>query len=250
MARPAPGQVPLIGDCCPRPDAWSGTIRTVRRMRVVNICFHGIGSPERVLDPGEETYWTGRDAFLGILDRVTERSDVRLSFDDGNASDARIALPALRERGLTATFFVVAGRLDQAGSLSRDDVRQLHRAGMTIGNHGMTHRPWRGLDVVRQQDELATSREAISEVTGAPVRDAACPLGRYDRGVLTALRRLGYRSVHTSDRRWTHTDRWLQPRYSIRREDTPESVEREILRRPALPARARGTLVGAVKRLR
>ena len=219
-------------------------------MRVVNICFHGIGSPQRVLEPGEETYWTSRDAFLGILDCVADRDDVRLSFDDGNASDTRIALPALQERGLTATFFVVAGRLDQPGNLSREDVRQLHGAGMTIGNHGMTHRPWRGLDVVRQREELDTAREVLSEVTGRPVGDAACPLGRYDRHVLAALRRLGYRSAHTSDRRWAHTDRWLQPRYSIHQGDTPESVERDVLRRPAVPTRAMGALIGAVKRLR
>ncbi|MDZ5660547.1 polysaccharide deacetylase family protein [Nocardioides sp. S-58] len=219
-------------------------------MRVVNVCFHGIGSPGRVLEPGEETYWTGRDTFLGILDRVAGRDDVRLSFDDGNASDASIALPALQERGLTATFFVVAGRLDQPGSLSREDVRRLHGAGMTIGNHGMTHRPWRGLDPGRQQEELVAARQALAEVTGHAVRDAACPLGRYDRHVLGALRRLGYRSAHTSDRRWARTDSWIQPRYSIHAGDTPESVEREVLRRPAAPVRAKGAAVGAVKRLR
>ena len=219
-------------------------------MRVVNVCFHGIGSSQRVLEPGEETYWTSRDVFIGILDRIADRDDVRLSFDDGNASDARIALPALRERGLSATFFVVAGRLDQPGSLSREDVRQLHGAGMTIGNHGMTHRPWRGMDVARQQEELVTSRNVLAEVTGRPVTDAACPLGRYDRQVLAALRQLGYRSAHTSDRRWAHAERWLQPRYSIHRSDTPESVERDVLRRPAAPVRAKGALVGVAKRLR
>ena len=51
---------------------------------------------------------------------------MRLSFDDGNSSDVEIALPALRERGLPRRFFVVAGRLDRPGSLSRDDVRELH----------------------------------------------------------------------------------------------------------------------------
>jgi peptidoglycan/xylan/chitin deacetylase (PgdA/CDA1 family) len=219
-------------------------------MRLVNVCFHGIGAPQRALEPGEEAYWTTRDTFLGILDRVAGRDDVRLSFDDGNASDAQIALPALQERGLTATFFVVAGRLDQPGSLTRDDVRALQGAGMTIGNHGMTHQPWRGLDVARRHLELAESREVLAEVTGRAVQDAACPLGRYDRTVLSALRRLGYRSAHTSDRRWAHEGRWLQPRYSIHQGDTPESFERDVLRRPAAPVRARGAVVGAVKRLR
>lgn len=219
-------------------------------MRVVNVCFHGIGAPRRRLEPGEDAYWISRDVFLGVLDRVVGRDDVRLSFDDGNSSDVEIALPALLERGLRASFFVVAGRLDRPGSLGRDDVRLLHGSGMTIGNHGMTHRPWRGLDPARRREELVTARRVLQDVTGSRVQDAALPLGRYDRAVLHELKPLGYRTVQTSDRRWAHSDRWLQPRYSVRNGDTVESVERDVLRRPPVAARARGALVGTVKRLR
>lgn len=219
-------------------------------MRVVNVCFHGIGAPQRRLEPGEEAYWISEDVFLGVLDRVVSRPDVRLSFDDGNSSDVEIALPALLERGLVASFFVVAGRLDRPGSLSRDDVRLLHESGMTIGNHGMSHRPWRGLDPARRREEFVTARAVLQDVTGSRIHDAALPLGRYDRTVLSELRPLGYRTVQTSDRRWAHPDSWLQPRYSLHHGDTVESVERGVLRRPPVASRARGALVGTVKRLR
>lgn len=219
-------------------------------MRVVNVCFHGVGTPHRELEPGEDIYWVRRDTFLRVLDDVTGRDDVRLSFDDGNDSDATVALPALQERGLSATFFVVAGRLDRPGSLSRDDVRRLHAAGMPIGNHGMLHRPWRGLDPARAQEELVLARQVLADVIGSPVRDAALPLGRYDRHLLTRLKALDYRSVQTSDRRWARTDQWLQPRFSIRRDDTADSVAHRVLRPQPVPRRARGALVGTVKRLR
>lgn len=219
-------------------------------MRVVNVCFHGIGSPRRVLEPGEESYWTARETFWGVLDLVAGRDDVRLSFDDGNASDVDVALPALLERGLSATFFVVAGRLDRPGSLSREDLGRLLEAGMQVGNHGMTHRPWRGLDASRRREELVTSREVLAEATGRPVTEAACPLGRYDREVLGELRHLGYRTVHTSDRRRARTGQWLQPRYSVHASDTPASVARDVLRRPGPLTATRGAAVGLVKRLR
>lgn len=219
-------------------------------MRVVNVCFHGIGTPQRELEPGEARYWVTPEVFTEILDRVVGRRQVRLSFDDGNASDVRVALPALRDRGLTATFFVVAGRLGQPGSLTRDDVRRLHEAGMTIGSHGMWHRPWQGLDLTQQKEELVRAREVLSDVIGSPVHDAALPLGRYDRRLLSLLRPLGYRTVQTSDRRWARTGRWLQPRYSIRAGDTAQSVDREVLRRPSVPAHASRVLVGTAKRLR
>lgn len=219
-------------------------------MRVVNLCFHGVGTPRRQPEPGEDAYWVRRDTFLEVLDAVVGRDDVRLSFDDGNDSDAELAFPALQERGLTATFFVVAGRLDRPGSLSRDDVRRLHAAGMPIGSHGMWHRPWRGLDSARDREELVIARQVLAGVIGAPVRDAALPLGRYDRHLLTRLRSLDYRSVHTSDRRWARSDQWLQPRFSMRCDDTADSVARDVLRPLPLPRRARGAVVGAVKRLR
>ena len=69
--------------------------------------------------------WVTRERFLSLLDAVTGRDDVRITFDDGNASDVEQALPALRERGLTATFFVVAGRLGTPRFLDRHGVAEL-----------------------------------------------------------------------------------------------------------------------------
>ncbi|MFC7724015.1 polysaccharide deacetylase family protein [Nocardioides sp. GCM10028917] len=219
-------------------------------MRVVNLCFHGIGAPGRDLEPGEDAYWIEVDAFGEILDLVADRPEVRLSFDDANASDAEVALPELVRRGLQASFFVVAGRLDQRGSLTSDQVRELQAAGMTIGNHGMTHCPWRGLDTRQQHEELVSARTLLAELIGAPVRDAALPLGRYDRRTISQLRALGYRSVHTSDRRRAREGQWMQPRYSVHRDDTAASVERDVLRPPSFAARSRGVLVGTAKRWR
>src|SRR5690349_7096366 len=101
--------------------------------RVVNVCFHGIGTPQRELEPGEAPYWVSEAAFHEVLDEIAGWPRIRISFDDGNASDLDLALPALVERGLTADFFVLAGRLESEGSLDVDAVRELCRAGMTIG---------------------------------------------------------------------------------------------------------------------
>lgn len=213
----------------------------------LNICFHGVGTPARPMEEGEARYWVTRDAFLRILDEVARWPQAVLSFDDGNASDVEIALPALVERGLTATFFVLAGRLDQAGSVSRDDVRALGEAGMGVGTHGMDHRPWRGMSSAERDLELVTARAMIAEVSGAPVHEAACPLGRYDRRLLGDLRRLGYQRVHTSDRRPARSSSWLQPRFSVVSDDTVESLRHNVLQPPDLRRRARNLAVAAIK---
>ena len=77
---------------------------------VLNVSFHGIGAPGRELEPGEDPYWVDTERFLRILDEIATWPSVRLSFDDGNASDLRVAAPALADRGLTAQFFPLAGR--------------------------------------------------------------------------------------------------------------------------------------------
>ena len=217
---------------------------------VINVCFHGIGTPRRELEPGEDEYWVGTDTFLAILDELTTWPSVRLSFDDGNASDVEIGLPALVERGLPADFFVLAGRLGAPGSLDGRAVRRLREHGMTIGSHGMAHRPWRGLDPAARREEFVVARECLASAAGAEVDLAACPLGRYDRRVLADLRRLGYRRVYTSDRRPARSSAWLQPRYSVRHDDTPGSLRAGVLATPPLPRRVRLSTTGLVKRLR
>ncbi len=105
----------------------------------------GLARPSARSSRARHRYWITVDAFHGILDAIAGRPDVRISFDDGNASDLDIGLGALLERGLVGSFFVVAGRIGSRGSLDADGLRELSRHGMTIGTHGMDHRPWRGL---------------------------------------------------------------------------------------------------------
>jgi peptidoglycan/xylan/chitin deacetylase (PgdA/CDA1 family) len=216
---------------------------------VHGICFHGIGTPLRVLDSGEERYWISVDAFHRILDAIAAVEGVRLSFDDGNASDVEVALPGLLERGLTGSFFVVAGRIGSSGSLDADGIVELSRHGMTIGSHGMNHRPWRRLSAEERDQEFVAARERIVDVLGHPVTEAALPTGAYDRRVLRDLRRLGYSAVHTSDRRAAKAGAWLQPRFSVVSKDTPETVL-AYTRRPSALGRVGPAVGGFLKSVR
>jgi peptidoglycan/xylan/chitin deacetylase (PgdA/CDA1 family) len=200
--------------------------------RSINLNFHGIGDPERALDPGEANVWVSNEQFLSVLDCAVGRDDVRITFDDGNASDLEVALPALHERGLSATFFVVAGRLGSPRFLDEDGVGQLAAAGMEIGCHGMRHRPWRGLDERALHEELVGARTVLEGVVGRPVTLAACPFGSYDRRVLRTLRGSGYRHVYTSDGGIAHPGAFLQTRISVGPHDEPGLLERISASRP------------------
>lgn len=217
---------------------------------VRGICFHGIGEPRRTLEPGEDSYWVGADDYPRILDELMTWPQVSITFDDGNVSDVEHGLPALRERGLTATFFVLGGRIGSPGSLGADDLAELASAGMTVGSHGMDHRPWRGLSPTDLSRELVDARELIAAAAGAPITEAACPLGRYDRHVLGELRRAGYERVHTSDRRPARAEAWLQPRFSVHRGETSESLRVSLAAAETPKNRTVRGAIGLVKRVR
>jgi peptidoglycan/xylan/chitin deacetylase (PgdA/CDA1 family) len=219
-------------------------------MSVINICFHGIGRPQRPLELDEDRYWISKDLYARVLEEVAWRDDIAISFDDGNASDIAIGLDGLLQYACNASFFVLAGRLNRPGSLTASDLNELRRNGMTIGTHGMDHVPWRSLTRAQRGRELVDARQIIADAAGAQVCEAALPLGAYDRQALVNLRRLAYHRVYSSDRRRTNVEAWLQPRFSIRADDTIESIRSTILAPPRILRDLKTRAAGVVKRLR
>jgi peptidoglycan/xylan/chitin deacetylase (PgdA/CDA1 family) len=210
-------------DSAKMPETVDG--RGCRPGEVLNLCFHGIGTPGRTLETDEENFWVEPTQFGEILDVIVKYPSVRITFDDGNMSDVELALPELRRRNLTATFFIISGRLGQPGSLAAADVRSLAQAGMTIGSHGMRHRPWRAVNAQELHEELTGAREVIAQAAGQPIRQVACPFGSYDRRVLRAIRHRGFSRVYTVDGGSAKSNAWLQSRYTIRVDHTPADIE-------------------------
>lgn len=198
-------------------------------IRIIN--FHGMGRPGRPLDPGEAPFWVSTEHYRRLLDRVVghpERHRLAITFDDGNSSDLAIAVPELLERGLSATFFVLTGRVGRAGSLSAADVVELQANGMKIGSHGIEHSDLTALAPEALAVELEHSRAELEDICGAPVRSFAIPFGRYNRSVLHALFKAGYHTVYTSDGGPARPGEFVQPRRSIRSDMTTRQVERVL----------------------
>ncbi len=216
---------------------------------VLNLTFHGIGEPPAAVSAAERDVWLSEADFASSLDAIQALPEATVSFDDGNASDLLIALPALQERDLVATFFVVADRLGEPGYLSAEDLRTLRAAGMTIGLHGMHHQPWRGLSDEALDEEISTARERIEAAAGAPLDAAACPFGSYDRRVLARLKQAGLGTVLTSDGGWASRGDWLQPRNTLRAGDGAAVVV-AIAGGEGAAAASRRKLKGLVKRWR
>jgi peptidoglycan/xylan/chitin deacetylase (PgdA/CDA1 family) len=199
------------------------------------VTFHGVGEPPARVAAAERAVWVSEESFLGTLD-VAVGGRFRITFDDGNASDLEIALPALLERGLVAEFFIPTARLGRSGYLEAEALRELVDAGMGVGSHGIDHVSWRGLSEAELSAEVEGSRKHLEDVLGGPVTHAACPLGAYDRRVLRALRASGYRRVYTSDGGPARADAWLLPRTTLLRDGSAAEVMALGRAHPSSPA--------------
>lgn len=205
---------------------------------LTSVNFHGIGEPERALEPNESPYWVSKEQFEYVLDQITASPDptaITITFDDGNVSDHDIALPALVARGLSARFFVLTGRLEQAGSLHREHLHNLRDAGMVIGSHGIDHVSWPALDDTALGQELRASRVQLEDICDHPVTEAGIPFGRYDARVLRALRAAGYACAWSSDCGQWRQGAFVRPRTSVRHNMPPDDVQAILSgRMPAL----------------
>ena len=92
--------------------------------------------------------------------------------------------------------------LEQLGDrmLTWEQIRTMHRAGLSFGSHTLTHPVISRLEPALLEHELLESKKFLEKRIGSAVHDFAYPFGkREDCGVIpSALERYGYRSAATT----------------------------------------------------
>lgn len=181
----------------------------------------------RILERNGFTAITFRDYDLFLRGELNlPRKPVIISFDDGYRDTHELALPILREYGMTATVFVVAApkhpvnywdRCDShppAPLMTAEQVLEMHQSGIEIGSHSLTHA--RLTEVPREQawDEVTRSRMLLEILLNSPVRSFCYPYGLVNDEVREIVRQAGY-SVGVGV--YSGPARFGADRYNIRR---------------------------------
>lgn len=165
-----------------------------------------------------------------------------ITFDDGYTCFARNAWPVLRERGMGATMFVVAGQIGgtnvwdrgekQEALLNASGILALHSQGVAIGSHGMTHQALARIPPERALDEMARSRQALGELLGRAPDVVAYPYSNQSLAVRRLAHRAGYRAgVRGKGRlnsRWT--DALGMRRVKVEHTWTVDDLEQKLRR--------------------
>ena len=128
---------------------------------------------------------------------------VVLTFDDGFADAYSTAWPLLRERGMTATIFMVTDQVGQVASwadanpvaplLDWSQIREMAQEGFEFGSHTASHLDVRTATDEEIYEELVRSKGVLEEHVETEVVSFAYPYG-YCRPVLPeSLAKAGYR---------------------------------------------------------
>lgn len=162
-------------------------------------------SPERLRSQLDWLVDRGlRGVSVAELLRARAQGDPRrlvgLTFDDG-FRDFFTAIPLLRERGFTASVYVVAGKFGDVNDwdpaprlplLSVAEIREVAAAGFEVGSHSLTHARLPALPDAEVEREIRASREALGEVLGSPPAGFCYPYGAYDSRVVRVVSAAGY----------------------------------------------------------
>lgn len=138
-----------------------------------------------------------------LLDEFQVQSElpekaVILTFDDGHVSNFTLALPILQKYGFKAEFFITTGWIGTANFMNTEQIRGLHRAGMGIGGHGVTHRFLSDLAEFELLAELHHSKKTLEEHIGLTIVSMSYPGGRMNQSTDEAAQKSGYRYICSS----------------------------------------------------
>jgi peptidoglycan/xylan/chitin deacetylase (PgdA/CDA1 family) len=172
-------------------------------LRELILNFHGLGEAPASVDEQEKLYWWSTSSFARLLDLILDHSlspnpQLSITFDDGNESDALLALPELAKRQLKASFFVCAGRLGKPHYLDKSMIKDLLGSGMSVGSHGMHHRDWCVLGSKEMDEEIVDARKRIEDISQTAVTTVAIPFGSYNRRVLVRLMQEEWDCIYTN----------------------------------------------------
>ena len=215
------------------------------------LLYHGVRGKEETVDAHEKKYWLSLERFqahlatirtaglqVGLLRELNQESasspvpQAVLTFDDGRASDYQLVFPALQAASLRAEFFINTAMLNRAGYLTWQEVREMHRAGMSIQSHGHEHVDLSRLSQRQLREQLVRSKHLLEDRLGGEVTALSIPYGLLNPRVLVAARGIGFQQVCCS-RYWPAArGAWLVNRATIYAGTTTTHLQRILAKDP------------------
>jgi polysaccharide deacetylase family sporulation protein PdaB len=122
----------------------------------------------------------------------TNEKKVALTFDAAWGSDkTEKIINTLKDAGVSATFFLVGFWTEQ----NADKVKLIDSAGFDIGTHSNSHPKMSTLSEFQMNNELKTSMELITKITGKQVNFFRPPFGDYNDKLIEVAGNLKLKTI-------------------------------------------------------
>ncbi|RKX92842.1 MAG: hypothetical protein DRP84_09370 [Spirochaetes bacterium] len=130
-----------------------------------------------------------------------------ITFDDGQRSQLETALPILKKYGLKATIFVTT---DPTASVFKDtwhidrpltkqQIKELSKAGVSIQSHTVTHPILPELTDEEVLFEFKESKKILESIIDKPVQFLSIPLGFCNKRIKKLAKQAGYKAICTAN---------------------------------------------------
>ncbi|MFK8020303.1 MAG: polysaccharide deacetylase family protein [Pseudomonadales bacterium] len=176
-----------------------------------------------------------------------------ITFDDGHASDAAVALPLLQEYGFSAVFFITTAWIGKSGYMSEQAIKLLSDAGMEVGSHGHTHKFFNDMTYKEALDELQLSAQILSRITGLKTKSFSAPGGQIPERLseLTAAVDLDYVCTSSTGTCGPRNFPFAIPRTAIRKDLSDSDFIRIVECDPSFYRRVlfRSAVLGGIRRV-
>jgi peptidoglycan/xylan/chitin deacetylase (PgdA/CDA1 family) len=154
---------------------------------------------------------------------------VVVTFDDGYASQYRVARPELRKLGWPGVLNLETARLQARGGLSPARVRVLLSDGWELASHTLTHPDLTKVGALRLSREVSGSRSVLRRLFGVAVNFFCYPYGRADAATRAAVRRAGYLGATTAHSGVARPrDAMMLPRIGVGPKDSPARLLKRL----------------------
>ncbi|MEQ8175072.1 MAG: polysaccharide deacetylase family protein [Syntrophomonadaceae bacterium] len=126
---------------------------------------------------------------------------VVITLDDGYRDNYLYAFPILKKYGFTATFYITTDYVAEPGSegtfMTWDEIKELDKAGMTIGCHTLNHCWLTRVSWEEAWRQVGDSKTILEDYLGKKVDTFAYPYGARNKWVTEVIYDWGFRSAVT-----------------------------------------------------